>query len=49
MIEQEPKPMSLSPCSGRAAITQRLIPFGPSPLMNQAKQERSYEEEYMAR
>ena len=28
--------------------TQRLIPFGPSPLMNQAKEERSYEE-YMAR
>jgi hypothetical protein len=28
--------------------TQRLIPFGPSPLMNQAKKERSYEE-WMAR
>jgi hypothetical protein len=28
--------------------TQRLIPFGPSPLVNQAKEERSYEE-YMAR
>jgi len=24
--------------------TQRLIPFGPSPLINQAKEERSYEE-----
>jgi hypothetical protein len=23
--------------------TQRLIPFGPSPLMNQAKEKRSYE------
>jgi hypothetical protein len=28
--------------------TQRLIPFEPSPLVNQAKEERSYEE-YMAR
>jgi chromate transport protein ChrA len=28
--------------------TQGLIPFGRSPLVNQAKEERSYEE-YMAR
>jgi hypothetical protein len=28
--------------------TQRLIPFGPSPRANQAKEERSYEE-YVAR
>jgi hypothetical protein len=32
----------------RFSRPQRLIPFGPSPLMNQAKEERWYEE-YMAR
>jgi hypothetical protein len=30
------------------SCTQRLIAFGPSPRINQAKEERSYEE-YMAR
>jgi hypothetical protein len=41
--------MSLSPGSdGGFFRPQRLIPFGPAPLMNQAKEERWYEE-YMAR
>jgi hypothetical protein len=58
MIEQEPlvphqwdiEPNVVVAGFGAAGFsgTQRLIPFGPSPFMNQANEERSYEE-YMAR